>query len=305
MKTTTRTWIGGGNNQASNPNDWADPNGQPGVPRRGDSLIMNGGTINIHDNDLKGDTLTVGFSLSGQIPPVINLTNANAKLQGSSALPGVRFTLNAGGNDTLTMVDPTNSGVLVSPTINLADNAHLLMKGEMHFAGGYDINGAPGSEIINKGTIVAGRVTAPHSINTDIAGHGTIEINPATTGPSFYTINGAVGRGQILELASTPLYPPTVDIKQPDAFRGLIDVPAPSGPPFFLTGSFVLEGVTATSYSVKGDRLSLFDGHKNVDTVRLRNPTDQPLSVGQSGSNIVLAINEPAPGNILPMHGFV
>jgi hypothetical protein len=31
---TTRTWIGGGNNRADNPNDWA-PNG---VPQPGDML---------------------------------------------------------------------------------------------------------------------------------------------------------------------------------------------------------------------------------------------------------------------------
>ena len=76
-QTTTRMWIGGGDNQASNPHDWSDPNGLPGAPRPGDTLILNNGTINISDNDLKGDTLT----LAGE-GPTINLDNAHLRLQG-------------------------------------------------------------------------------------------------------------------------------------------------------------------------------------------------------------------------------
>jgi hypothetical protein len=52
---TTRTWIGGGNNKAANPNDWS-PTGDPQV---GDSLMMTHGTMNVSGNGLAGDTLTV------------------------------------------------------------------------------------------------------------------------------------------------------------------------------------------------------------------------------------------------------
>jgi hypothetical protein len=52
-----RTWVGGGNNEASNPNDWS-PNG---APQSGDSLTdgVSGSTINIEGNALKGDVLSV------------------------------------------------------------------------------------------------------------------------------------------------------------------------------------------------------------------------------------------------------
>jgi hypothetical protein len=54
-----RAWIGGGNNQASNPKDWSPT----GVPQVGDTLfVMEGAatyTMNVSGDDLVGDTLTV------------------------------------------------------------------------------------------------------------------------------------------------------------------------------------------------------------------------------------------------------
>jgi hypothetical protein len=54
---TTRTWIGGGNDRASNANDWSPT----GAPQPGDTLTdpVNGSTINISDNVLRGDTLSI------------------------------------------------------------------------------------------------------------------------------------------------------------------------------------------------------------------------------------------------------
>ena len=36
------TWIGGGNNQASNPKDWVDQTGSHVAPKAGDALYVNG-----------------------------------------------------------------------------------------------------------------------------------------------------------------------------------------------------------------------------------------------------------------------
>ena len=52
---TNRTWIGGGNNKASNPRDWS-PNG---APQAGDTLTISSGTMTVSGNDLKGDSLNV------------------------------------------------------------------------------------------------------------------------------------------------------------------------------------------------------------------------------------------------------
>ncbi len=291
-QTTTRMWIGGGDNQASNPHDWSDPNGLPGAPRPGDTLILNNGTINISDNDLKGDTLT----LAGE-GPTINLDNAHLRLQGSTAQQqGVSFTLNAGGDDLLNMISSDNSGILVVPTIHLAENAHLLMKGDLQFAS-YSINGGTGSEIINDGTIGAGRLIS-QPINTNVSGHGSIKVSGATKGPNVLTVNGKVGHGQTFELVNSN-FGATLDVKQPDVFHGLLDVPSFETP----HTSVILEGLVATNYSVKGDRLFLYEGNRKIDTVRLSNPTVQPVSIAQSGSSVILGFNETPPGTILPMNG--
>jgi hypothetical protein len=54
---TQRTWIGCGNNEASNPNDWSPT----GAPQPGNSLNMSAGTINISGDALAGDTLTIPY----------------------------------------------------------------------------------------------------------------------------------------------------------------------------------------------------------------------------------------------------
>ena len=64
---TNRTWLGGGNNQASNPRDWS-PNG---APHAGDTLTISSGTMNVSGNDLKGASLNV--SAFGSLGTVINI----------------------------------------------------------------------------------------------------------------------------------------------------------------------------------------------------------------------------------------
>lgn len=90
---TTRTWIGGGNNQADNPNDWA-PNG---APQPGDTLEqLNGGgqTINVTGNDLAGDSFqTSGFQASGATPLTMNLSHAGVASVGDDFNPSTTFNL--------------------------------------------------------------------------------------------------------------------------------------------------------------------------------------------------------------------
>ncbi len=65
---TSRTWIGGGNNNANNANDWSPA----GAPLLGDVLAMQTGVMHIRDNNLAGNTLVIGGSASttlNSIPP--------------------------------------------------------------------------------------------------------------------------------------------------------------------------------------------------------------------------------------------
>jgi hypothetical protein len=92
---TTRAWVGNadGNNNASNPDNW-NPND---VPQPGDTLIINGGTINISHDDLAGNALTVNFS---NFPvPIINLDDTDLQVSSTQPTPsGGTLILNASLN---------------------------------------------------------------------------------------------------------------------------------------------------------------------------------------------------------------
>jgi len=96
------TWIGGGNNLASNPADWT-----PGVaPKPGDTLLIGSGTIEISGNTLAGDTLTTK-PFGGKIDIV---TEGGAKL---NLAVGPNVTTNISVHDTLTLnVSALNEGKL-------------------------------------------------------------------------------------------------------------------------------------------------------------------------------------------------
>ena len=61
----TLSWVGGGSNQASDPNDWVDTSTNlPAAPQTGDTLsdTIDGSTINITDNALAGNGLSPHYS---------------------------------------------------------------------------------------------------------------------------------------------------------------------------------------------------------------------------------------------------
>jgi hypothetical protein len=107
---TSRTWVGNQdhNNNASNPDNW-NPRG---VPRPGDSLVINSGTIAVSQNDLAGEILTVNLLASP--PVVIDLTHANLQIASTP-------TFMSGGGSTA-MFPPQPS---FGPIISLAANVTL------------------------------------------------------------------------------------------------------------------------------------------------------------------------------------
>lgn len=77
---TNRTWIGGGNNEASNPKDWSPT----GAPQAGDTLVMNGETnnpINVSDYNLRGNSLNVQGGAN-----TINMSNAAGTIEQISSI---------------------------------------------------------------------------------------------------------------------------------------------------------------------------------------------------------------------------
>lgn len=85
---TTRTWIGGGNNSASNAALWAPH----GAPKAGDTLDMQSGTMNVTGNALAGDTLS--FLGGGGGNETINVSGLSAFTIGCGARIGAHVTVN-------------------------------------------------------------------------------------------------------------------------------------------------------------------------------------------------------------------
>lgn len=101
-----RSWIGGGNNLASNPADW-----RPGMaPGTGDALSMNGGTMNIVGNALHGSTI-YGASTGNTIVNTLSVSgNASFNDNGQSVV-----NLAAGANWTGSIgIGPYTGGVVVN-----------------------------------------------------------------------------------------------------------------------------------------------------------------------------------------------
>lgn len=94
---TTRVWLGGGDNAASDPNNWSPL----GVPQPGDALrISNAAMIDVAGNDLAGDTLTVNTTNS--VPVTIN-TSGNAQLNLAVNFSGPSVDLAASDTTTLNL----------------------------------------------------------------------------------------------------------------------------------------------------------------------------------------------------------
>ena len=94
---TDRTWLGGGNNHARNPNDWSPA----GAPQPGDTLSMLNGTMNVRDDDLAGNAVHVGDPITGgqdtfnlSHHPVLAVVQQNQDTSSET-------TVNVSGRDTL------------------------------------------------------------------------------------------------------------------------------------------------------------------------------------------------------------
>jgi len=181
---TNRTWIGNQdhNNNASNPDNW-NPRG---VPRTGDSLVINSGTIAVSQNDLAGDILTV--NLLANPPVVIDLTHANLQIASTP-------TFMSGGGST-TMFPPQPS---FGPIINLAANVTLPLSNSLtaaaflaNHAGGSSANIQPAS------VILAGLHATSFDLKTNMlrlfdgnAVVDTLRLSNMTFGPISVAQNGS------------------------------------------------------------------------------------------------------------------
>jgi hypothetical protein len=271
---TTRTWIGGGNNKASNPRDWSPT----GTPQPGDTLTMTpNATINIRGNDLAGDTLNLTDN------DTVNLSKGAHAVVDAGYSPPTSvsdvFAFNISGTDTLTLGLSANDSV-----VNIAANSKWI--------GGFDLS-------------LGVRLT----VNGDA--HASFENQTSSVNRSFATINADVtGTGQFSVTFGSVEFMKSVSAGQTvkDVIGGVqIDHPSE------FYGSVVLNSALnvidlmglakADSYTFKNDMLSIYSAGKVIDTLRLVdnvNAAMSPLEVGKTGSTVVVGF-VPS-GTPLPIH---
>jgi hypothetical protein len=182
------TWVGGGNNLASNPADWS-----PGVaPAAGDALTMGSGTMALSGNALAGDTLSV----SAGATVTINTMNATT-LDLSTTSPGTNITIDQAAGGTLTL------------------NAHLISS-VLNVSGGT-------LSFIGTSTFDAFTTT----LGANLTGTGTLSLYGGNATGESMEVKGSVGSGLAFDISSNGAGDAGLQIDHPSSFGAAITFQAP------------------------------------------------------------------------------
>ncbi len=324
----TLTWRGGGNNNASNPNDWTPT----GAPRPGDALQTDyppqSYTMNIRGNDLAGDTfsmnnatLTANLSHQATMTAFMWLSNAGTfNLSQNSTLDlslmsgfhvGINTaTVNIAGTDNFTLHN-NDSNVTVNLAAGARWNGTVELKEFFGVTfGKTTVNGAAGSTFNNNGHSVVNN-TESMVLNTDVTGRGSFDVT--NNGPGNFAFGNALAKMEFVrsvEPNQSITASGQVQIDEPNRFKASITLKAPPtssfGIPSPLPAEIDLMGLaTADSYTYKNDMLSIYSGKSVIDRLHLTDQTLHGFVVEKgAGSVNIVAILDPAhPPFGLPIHG--
>ena len=187
-----RTWIGGANNDASNPGDWSPA----GAPQPGDTLTMGSGTIDVSGNDLAGDTLAVGReTASGPFAVADIATRGPTTLDLSVLL--------------------STANVTVAPDSVLTLNAHV-------DAGYLNVSGGT-LRFIGTSAFDAYKTV----LSDTVIGNGTLDLYGGNATGAFMEVKGAVGPGLTFNISSNGAGDAGLQIDHPGSFAG--DIKLQSG----------------------------------------------------------------------------
>lgn len=169
--------------------------------------------------------------------------------------------------------DPVNNGPLY--TINVHGVTEMQLRAEWHdntnvnlavhskWIGGFG-NG-PGDIMTIKGAGTfdnqSSFVNGTGIIGVNVVGTGTFTVTEAHSSGKLEFMH-SVSAGQTVDVQASAYFPQhgTVQIDDPHAYHAQTNLGF---------GEVILEGLKATSYSLKDDLLTLFKGHAVVDTMRL------------------------------------
>jgi hypothetical protein len=294
---TSLRWIGGGNDRASNPNDWLPSQ----VPASGDILSVvpdatypGPFTMNVRGNDLAGNQLFV----SGSEIPLIATFNLsghatlNALIEGGARSD---VTVNIQGNDTATFNAPLSEA---GPhlTVNLQNGA--TWTGTFHLIDTiFAVNGGGnGSKFNNDGASFLHR-SGTATIGADVVGTGSIVLSEA--GLQF---TNSVGSGQTADEEGFA----AVQIDQPNEFQAALTWGNFGGASAVRENEVDLLGLAkADSYSYQNDLLKFWSGNKVIDTLRFITPSPNDFVVqAPNAAGTIAILSTDLPHNLpsLPIH---
>jgi hypothetical protein len=299
------TWIGGGNDKASNAKDWSPahvplPEGVDGADILGTGA---GDTIKIAGTDLAGVPVDVG-SATAASHVTIDLSK-DAVLGLNGIVQGDFFpqtiTINVDGTDTV------GEGINAPEieTINLAGNGTLNLDftsgtGSAIVVSGHGTVNADGGDNIDPGSAVTINAPVTGTGNfrltgsLEVSGHATLALNDSVAAGISVNIGGPAG-------TIPSINPGTLLLNEPMKFLGSVDFGAGVG-----GGEIDLAGLgNADSYSYDGSLLTLFSGATAIDTLRLTDLTPNGFVVEPptaTGSVHIVPINGTPPVS-LPLHG--
>ena len=312
MATTTRTWLGGSDNKASNAANWT-PNGapQPGdglLIRPSQLMVFQSFAMNVSGNDLAGDFVSIGVPLTSGWPLNYTATLTHHAVMNAALMEtaGI-FNLSQGSSLTLHTQYGYHLGPYASAVINLAGSDHLTLNDEgapitVNLAAGatwngtFDaksglgpggmfpstitVNGQPHASFNNNG---ASSVTdGSAKIDADVVGHGSFNVVSSGLALARMEFIGAVGSGQSIADAGV------VAVDLPKEFAAHVTLKA--------GGELDLNGLASVdSYTFKNDILSIYAGHSVIDRVHMTDSTAYGFAVNKVGAAIdIVATAGPA-----------
>ena len=260
-------------------------------PVYGDQLIADGGTLNIKGGNLYGDILLIGEDVPLK-PVILNISDGAAVPIDVISLTN-NVTANVSGTDTVDIFStPTSGGPSYNQAnsiINLAAHAKVISTDNLQF-GSLVVNGDDHTTFRAEGDLTFAGTAV--TLNTSVAGNGTLAVSAMPLPPALapyglsgvvngsLRIDGSVAHGVDVVLNST-VGESSLTVTDPKDFAGMVSLG---------TNSFIdLLGVNADSYSIRADMLTLYAGHKPVDTLQLTNTTKQPYTIEQNASGVHIA----------------
>jgi len=281
----TLTWIGGGNNKASNPNDWSPT----GAPEPSDTLQISGPgtyTMNVRGNDLMGDTLGISYA-----DATLNLSRNAAVTARVGDGADVKFNLLG-----VSHLDLSASGSNVanggsSDTVNLARNSVWIGSFNMGYAGHLSTSAGAHSLFINDGDSGVARGSAVLAM--PVVGTGSISDYASR-------LEFASSVGAHLSVGVSGEYPGAViAIDHPYEYHASTSMGA--------EGEIDLVGLAhADSYTFKNDMLAIYSGNCVIYSMRLQAYSGfGAFEVAQTPSGVnIFSTADPnnPPAGALPIH---